>query len=184
MKRLVCLFLFGTFIKAVAGEADLSPDPISSATLLEIETLIDNSYKSFTAELNASALNPIERATCIEHWQQEQEPLFSQARDARATVMKQPNGESRGNPAAGTPAALETPTDPIQADILEIESGILDFQKSLDTSQITPEQRVNQVEQFLLINRGALAELENLKRHAAIKIRKRGPKRRVKILAT
>lgn len=171
LKAVSLVFLLGGIATALAGEQDVPPDQASTAPALDFENKIENSRRTFAAELNAAALSPEERAIRVERWQQDQASLLQQARAVRTAPIRTAADVSSPDTVPAALASLETPNDPIFGDILEIEAGIRDFQNSLAIRKLTPEQRAIQVEQFHQINRHALVELANLKRQVAVQSR-------------
>lgn len=157
----ICL-MFGAVVVGAENQNTLSPS----------EILLESRSRQFAESMRDFDISPEERASRIEQWQIEQEPLVQVIRTERAARL-----HDSTIPAASRPTGHEVPpdeaasSDPLLADIHETEAEIKAIHRSIETSLLTPEQRAIQMEQFIRINDRAFAQLQQMKRQVAARSR-------------
>lgn len=131
---------------------------------LLLNSEIERAQKDLAARLNTTRPTAEQRAIQIDQWQEENRTLADQAKEAqvalaalKVTPTPAVESETDDNVSRGITG------DPLLDDIHDIEADIAAFQKSLETSKLTAEQRAIQVEQFHQLNRVTLEELELMK---------------------
>lgn len=166
IKRILAAAILPYVMATAYSEETASQDEIESTSgIARMVFQQEKDNKEFAAELESATLSPEERAKRIEQWQIEQDALQKEIKKARRQQVRQQSPDPE--PAPEEAALQEAPSDPVLANIYEIEKDIRSFQKSLGSGKLAAEQRAIQVERFHQINRDTLAELEVLKRNAA-----------------
>ena len=167
--RIEAVLLLVSIVSLHAGGESVSQAVVSSSGTSDLQEKVTRGREALAALLSEADPAPEERALMVEAWRTEELRLERLLRESRAAATPVPSATALDSAAKASipdtePTAEE---DPVQANIREIEKGIRDFQNSLESLNLTPEQRAVQVEEFHRLNAEVLAELKALRHQAA-----------------